>query len=389
VLRKIRYQGFRSLRDASLEPGALTLLIGPNAAGKSNVISGLHLIAEAVRTDVETALSRIGGAVEQVAFKGGLGQSFGLELDYSLPDPSAPHALTDMRYDIVAGMHAGRAAAIEERLKVKRRRSEPGAPLTWLSAKHGKGRAIKDPETAAREPFDTGQPGVLGLKALGFLDAFPRIQALRSFIEGWQLLAVHLDAVRAPRRAERARRLDTDGGNLANVLRTLSGTPEHEAIIEDLGLLLESVEGVDTQVDRGQIALLLEERYFDAPVEAFSISDGTLRLLCLVTALHLMPEHGLLCIEEPEHGVHPHVLGPLLDVIRARCPSEGTRQVLVTTHSADLVDAAELEEVVTVERAADGATRLARLSPKEHRRWLDDFRLGELWRMRQIGGVER
>ena len=389
MLRKIRYQGFRSLRDASLEPGALTILIGPNAAGKSGVIAGLHLIAEAVRTDVETALSRIGGAVGEVAFKGGTGESFELELDYFLPDPAAPHSKTDMRYGIVVGTHADRVAAREERLKVKHRRSEPGAPLTWLSARHGKGRAIKDPETATREPFDTGEPGVLALKALGFLDAFPRIKALRSFIEDWQFLAVHLEAVRVPRRAERARRLDTDGGNLANVLRTLSGTPTHDAIVEDLGLLLESVEGVDTHVDRGQISLLLKERFFEAPVEAFAASDGTLRLLCLVTALNLMPEHGLLCIEEPEHGLHPHVLGPLLDVIRGRCPASGTRQVLVTTHSTELVDAAEVEEVVTVERGEDGATELTRLPGKELRRWLDDFRLGELWRMRQIGGVSR
>jgi predicted ATPase len=100
-----------------------------------------------------------------------------------------------------------------------------------------------------------------------------------------------------------------------------------------------------------------------------------------------MPEHGLLCIEEPEHGLHPLLFGPLLDLIRERCPDNGPRQVLMTTHSPDVVDAAEIDEIVPVERDPSGATRLLELDPESTSRWLQDFRLGELWRMRQLGGV--
>jgi predicted ATPase len=144
-----------------------------------------------------------------------------------------------------------------------------------------------------------------------------------------------------------------------------------------------------TGLDRGHVLLLLTERPFPDPVEAMAMSDGTLRLLAMLTALETMPDHGLLCIEEPEHGLHPLLFGPLLDLVRERCPKTGTRQALVTTHSPDLVDAAEPDEIIPVERDALGATRLLQLDQQQLGKWMRDFRLGELWRMRQLGGVPR
>ena len=153
--------------------------------------------------------------------------------------------------------------------------------------------------------------------------------------------------------------------------------------------MLRHVEAIETQVERGRVTLLMRERTFSDALEALALSDGTLRLLAMVTALETMPDHGLLCIEEPEHGLHPLLFGTLLDLIGERCPGGGSKQVLVTTHSPDLVDVAELGEVLPVERDEKGATRLLELDPAKTRKWLEDFRLGELWRMRQIGGVPR
>jgi len=151
--------------------------------------------------------------------------------------------------------------------------------------------------------------------------------------------------------------------------------------------LLAHVERISTEVDRGRVILLMKERGMPRPLEALSLSDGTLRILAMVTALQTMPEHGLLCVEEPEHGLHPLLFGPLLDLIRERCPAVGSRQTLLTTHSPDLIDAAEPEEVIPIERAPSGSTQLRPLDAPQLARWMEDFRLGELWRMRQIGGV--
>lgn len=388
MIRKIRFTGFKSLEKSELDVRSLNLLIGANAAGKSNVIRGFRFLSDAIRTDVESAVAPLGG-LEGASFWGRKNRRFGIEIEYFVPDPSAPHSQSDMSYSIEVGSHEARPAVLSERLSIKRQRNEPGRAKTWLSASLGKGTAIKDPQKLLREPFDTGDAGILALKALGFLETYPRIRVLRRFIESWQFLTVNLEAIRAPHRDQRADTLDFDAGNLVNVLRTHSKTRIWGQILEDLKSLLGMIEGVSTSVDRGRVSLLLKERAFKDPVEALSVSDGTLRLLALITGLHLMPKHGLLCVEEPEHGVHPLVFGPLLELVRERCPDRGSRQVMLTTHSPDLVDAAEPQEVITVERDDAGRTSLGRPDPRKLTKWIDEFRLGELWRMRQLGGVPR
>lgn len=388
MIRRLQFRSFKSLQHAALEVGSVNLLIGANAAGKSNVVRGFRFIADAIKADVETAIAPLGGT-EGASFWSDSRQPFSLEMEYWVPDPAAPHSRSDMSYRILVGEHGGRPAVLEEELRIKRKRDEPGTVMLWLKARLGKGEAVKDPETAVREPFDTGDPGILALKALGFLGAYPRIRALREFVESWQFLSVNLEAVRAPRRDMRADSLEPDAANLVNVLRTLRPTPTYDAILENLRSLIETIENIETEVDRGRVTLLLKELPFADPVEVLSVSDGTLRLLALLTALHLMPEHALLCVEEPEHGIHPLVFGPMLELVREHCPDDGARQVVLTTHSPDLVDAAEPREVVTVERDEKGRTRLLRPDPKKLHGWVQDFRLGELWRMRQLGGVPR
>jgi len=388
MIRRMQFCRFKSLDDATLDVGSVNLLIGANAAGKSNLIRGFRFIADAIRADVETAIAPLGGT-EGASFWGGGQPSFSIEMEYYVPDPTAPRSRSDMSYRIQVGEHDGRPAVLAEELRIKQRRDERGRPKVWLTAKLGRGQAVKDPSNSEREPFDTGDPGVLALKALGFLEAYPRIRALRRFVESWQFLSVSLESVRAPRRDMRADTLEFDAANLVNVLRTLRDTPTYGAILQDLHGLITSIERIETAVDRGRVSLLLKEEAFSDPVEVLSVSDGTLRLLALLTALHLMPEHAVLCVEEPEHGIHPLLFGPLLDLVRERCPSDGARQAILTTHSPDLVDAAEPHEVVTVERDQKGRTLLVRPDPRKLRKWIEDFRLGELWRMRQLGGVPR
>jgi len=170
------------------------------------------------------------------------------------------------------------------------------------------------------------------------------------------------------------------------VLRTLQTTEPIalEHIIDNLRSLLSHIDSLDIYTEHGLALFNLIEQPFNVAFDPFTISDGTLRLLALLTAFETMPESGLLCIEEPEHGLHPLLFGPLLDIMREYCPP---RQIILTTHSPDLIDAACPAEVLIVERGATGATEVHHLEENSLTQWLQDFRLGELWRMRQIGGV--
>jgi predicted ATPase len=91
MIRNLRVRRYRSLAAVDLRFRALRLLIGPNAAGKSNVIDALRLLAEAVRADMETAVTRRGG-LKGVVFLGADEPTFEISLEYFVPDPTAPRS---------------------------------------------------------------------------------------------------------------------------------------------------------------------------------------------------------------------------------------------------------------------------------------------------------
>jgi predicted ATPase len=304
-----------------------------------------------------------------------------------VPAPSESARSEELRYSLaVAVAKDGLPGVVSESLKTLGRGGAHDAQ-TWLRIVDGHGEATRLNGRPRQEDVDIRNPGMLALRILSFLEAYPQLRALRELVESWQFLAVDPRRVREPRRDTPARRLSPDADNLVNVLRTLQGSSTADEITDMLQRVLGTVEEIITESDRGQLRLLVRERPFADPIEALALSDGTLRLVAICTALATMPEHGLLSIEEPEHGLHPLLFGPLLDTIRQWCPADGTRQVILTTHAPDLLDVAEPSEVVVVERDADGATVLRELGGPKLSRWLQDFRLGELWRMRQLGGV--
>lgn len=123
-------------------------------------------------------------------------------------------------------------------------------------------------------------------------------------------------------------------------------------------------------------------------ISATRLSDGTLKFLCLMAVLLDPNPAPLVCIEEPETGLHPDALALVGDALR----EASTRtQLIVTTHSDSLVDrfTDEPESVIVCERDFVESTSFRRLSDEELSEWLKDYTLGELWRRGEIGGTKR
>jgi len=120
-------------------------------------------------------------------------------------------------------------------------------------------------------------------------------------------------------------------------------------------------------------------------VSAIRMSDGTLKFLCLLAALFHPNKPPLLCIEEPDVGLHPDALQL---VAEALIEASETTQVIVTTHSEALVDALTdtPESVLICERDFDNGTQMKRLSKANLKEWLERYSLGQLWRKGEIGG---
>ena len=127
----------------------------------------------------------------------------------------------------------------------------------------------------------------------------------------------------------------------------------------------------------------LHETGFAAPIPATRLSDGTIRFVALLATLLSPTPPPLVCIEEPELGLHPDAVALLADIL---VEASDRTQLVVTTHSDALVSAltAQPDAIVACERPGAG-TELRRLDPKRLASWLEDYRLGDLWRMGRTG----
>ena len=120
----------------------------------------------------------------------------------------------------------------------------------------------------------------------------------------------------------------------------------------------------------------------DYPFHPSQISDGTLRFICLATALLQPDPPSTILLDEPELGLHPYALTLLAGLIQK--VSKQT-QVIVSTQSASLVDQFQPEDIIVVERQ-NGESKFKRLNKSDLKVWLEDYSLGELWEMNIFGG---
>jgi predicted ATPase len=172
--------------------------------------------------------------------------------------------------------------------------------------------------------------------------------------------------------------------NLGLVLNDLEHRAEWSRFNELMRKFLPRFQRLSTKVSAGSVQVYLHEEGLKTPVAATRLSDGTLRFLALLAIL-LNPESTpLICIEEPELGLHPDAMSLLADLLTEA--SERT-QLVVTTHSDVLVSAlTEHAESVLVCEYLENGTELRRLEASKLQHWMEKYRLGEVWRLGKLGG---
>jgi predicted ATPase len=193
--------------------------------------------------------------------------------------------------------------------------------------------------------------------------------------------------LRSPQRVVDSTPLDERGANLVAVLRSVLNGLDGDTLRQSLRALVDGVQDVEVQALGGHLVAELvygtggdgaaEQVRFDLGLE----SDGTIRLLAILAALYQSPPRTLTVIEEPERNIHPGALGVLADVIK----EASTRgQVLITTHSPDLIDKFDADDIRVVERV-DGATVVGRMDRTQREVVREKlFTTGELMRVQGL-----
>ena len=358
-----------------LEP--LNVVIGPNGAGKSSLIEAFDLL-KATRSDLSLRISRGGGAGEWL-WKGAAATPKA-RIEASVEYPAKPTLSYSLEFSVLDEGTGITHERIWDESKVfyDGRPGNPDyTPMRMAAAGHGLLPRSDDPRQSIlsqlREPRQHSEITYLG-------DMFSKIAIFRL-----QDLSVGTTLRRSQPTDLPKDFLLEDASNLALILNDFD---HRRAPLDEVREKLKSfnplIEDLRLSVYAGAIQVFIYERGFTSPVPAARLSDGTLRYLCLLTLLCHPDPPPLLCIEEPEIGLHPDVLPTVAELLVAA--SQRT-QLVVTTHSDALVSAlSETPESILVCERLKSGTDLRHLDPKQLEEWLEKYSLGDLWRMGEIGG---
>ncbi len=385
-LRSIRIKNLLSYGSdgVSLDLEPLNVLIGPNAAGKSNLIAAVSLLAAAPGDLLKPI--REGGGVAEWIWKGSGEQRSG-EVEVVLhSSPSAP-ALT----------YTLEITGYQDRFRIGRERlAEAAVPERVFFSVDGYDAILPRQvsgtgwisDSAASRPSLRHQQSVLSqvkedliypqLTSVG--EKLGQIRFFRECTLGRQ------SPVRQPQRTDLPDDfLLEDASNLAVIVNDLQKSVEtKKLLIEKLKLCDEKIENLTTRIEGGTIQLFLHETGQRLPVPAARLSDGMLRYLILLAILCHPAPPPLICLEGPETGLHPDLLPTVADLL---VEAAQRTQLIVTTQSNTLVSCfSEFPEVVVVCERDDAGTNLQRLEPAKLQFWLDRYELGEIWSMGEIGG---
>ncbi len=401
-LKSLRLDGLLSFPPDS-EPIPLTplnVLIGPNGSGKSNLIEGIELL-HATPTGFASAI-RDGGGVREWLWKGDEANETGtieaqIDLEYQNPLGrlyGVGRYPTDLRYRLAFAALGQRVEVTDEVIentnKTDKRakdvsfyyRFQAGNPVINVTESLGGKRndrhlerqtLLPDESVLSQRKDPVSYPELTELGRL-----FGRIQTFREWSFG------RYGQLRQPQPADLPSDiLLSDARNLGLILNQLEHSDSWSKFNNYLSRFLPRFHRFSTLVAGGTVQFYLHENGLNQPVPATRLSDGTIRFMAILAQLLSPTLPPLICMEEPELGLHPDAVALLAGLLQ----EASTRtQLIVTTHSDALVSA--LTEVADSVLVCEyrGGTVLKRVESEKLRFWLDKYKLGEIWRIGEIGG---
>jgi predicted ATPase len=372
--------------DNGLDLLPLNVLIGPNGSGKSNFIEAIALMRAAPR-DYQDVVRR-GGGVREWLWKGAPEANGHMAWVVANPVGSQP-----IRHDLAFQAVGQNFGLVQEIVQSSQNndcqessdifyRYAQGQPIIRAQGRSGQIDRVLDPisldldrSILAQRRDPDNYPELAGLAS-----NYERIRIYREWTFGRKAI------FREPQKADLPNDvLAEDFANLGLFLNRLKTRhpAAARAILEGLSDLYDGLTEFNVLIEGGTVQVFFTEGEFVIP--ATRLSDGTLRYLCLLAILCDPKPPPLICIEEPELGLHPDVLPKLADHLLA---ASRRTQLIVTTHSDVLVDAmSDQPESVVVCEKHDGATSMTRLAADDLQVWLEKYRLGELWIRGELGGT--
>jgi predicted ATPase len=353
-IRLVHIKNYKSLADVSVELGPFTVLVGPNGSGKSNFVDALSFVQECLSESVATAFQRRGGMFTTL-YRGDkssipewtpeipLNEWLVLHRQSEEGTPRLSVRLkVELKEDVTATYFLGLGLFPNGTAFISRERCLVEGP-------HGNRHEFEVDHGEFVKPIEGIAP-VLSLDraALSVASATLAYRPLYDFLVSMRVYAIVPGELRKPQDPEMGFFLKRDGCNAAAVLNRLPYTPNYgpirDFLIRFLGEVAEGSIDVQARPLGLQETIFVRQKMGSGQPEDFpaaSMSDGTLRALGIFLALYQAGQPQLVAIEEPEATVHPALAEMLMEVLMN---ASEERQVLVTTHSPDLLNYKEMRD---------------------------------------------
>lgn len=341
MLTQVTVSNFRSL-DANvvMRMSPLTVLVGPNGSGKSNVADVFRFVSDAMRLGLEAAITKRHGITAIRRWSAGRPNNLAFALELDLGN----HRVA--RYGFAL------AGDKSEEYRVKSEEASVTADGVTTGFKVEDGAWIDGPPNLrpAVNPLSLVLPLVAGDN---------RFEPLAAALKNMAVYSIFPDSLREPQKYQPTTPMNEHGENWVSVLKDQEDSGWRPELLAALNRLTGDIEDLKVSPLGGYLSVQFKHsvsgnnraKWFDAAQE----SDGTLRVAGMISALLQRPALTLIGLEEPELTVHAGAIPMLFDFLRQ---ASAASQVLVTTHSADLLDLLSADDVRVVERR-NGATTVA------------------------------
>lgn len=379
LVKHVAIKNYKSLRNVKFDPKSLSVLIGPNSSGKSNLLDAFRFMSEFVR-DGQKALQRRNG-FKSIVWSGDSAQKLSFELH---GDFEWERGTNSFEYFVELSNQPFNASENREYLKF----TDGGQFRTILEFPDKNGNAAlygMDSRQLGGYPRSTVESVLHNFAArpgenqpVGFFS---------DFLRSWEVYDPSPVHMRVPVSAKRDLKLMPYGENLGTVLHTIhSEYPSIFRTIEDQlrALVPESRNLLSLLTEKANTSPGLEEDQLSTKIPATSMSSGTLRFLAFLAAVHSPEAPPLVCFEEPENYIHPRALELLVDILKS---ASEKRQVIISTHSPYVLNLIEPDWVFVFDKKQAETTITEASTTKELKTLLRKVGLGEAWYAGTIGGV--
>ena len=385
MIKRIRVQNFLSLNVVALDLGLRNVLVGPNMAGKSNIIRALKFLTHVSSIGLTEAITKAGGFSGILWAGTDEGKiAFLLTEEIIFPNDEKPRTY---EYEIVLIGSASTAAFVLEKETLKRH--DAGGEYILADFRSGQGKGFHPDGSVAFEQKERSEKSFLeysvpGWEGMGAKQVFSR----------WQFFHLISLAMREVNVISKQFFLNEHGNNLASWLNTLQTTypDEFKRLSQVIMDVMPDIIGIFTPpTQMGTTFVQIKEKHLKRSMNIWSISDGALQFLALLSLIFAPAELGapLYCIEEPETHLHPQLIDSLVEILlqRQQEAAKNASQIIVTTHHPYLIDKLSIDDLIAIYKK-DGSTKCIRGADKKDLKILleqGDLSLSDFWYSGALG----